>query len=349
MRDAKKSIVDSLARIMKFNYKEIAEDQIILARVVTVYSDILDPETFGTMDCYDEKNKIEIPDIPLNAHINDDGTSGISGKYTFPKVGSDIYLALDIGVNKDVFIPILFSHVDKVYEQYGEEKTVNIIEVDTPDPNKPYDTEETGNSSSSTQSAASFLEQLIAENADVSRVISDNLYQIDIVDKVDSSIKSTTRVNSSEIYNSVNTSTGGSTHTVKNSEIKGSMGNNNGEDSHRIQTNTQINDYVTFQGQKTVGTLTTKDLLRLFATATGSTSKIEITTTGVLVDGGGGATGEPAVMGNTLESLLSQLITEIIAVNVAIPTMVASPSATANLPIIQGQLSTIKNLGVTLK
>ena len=103
-RDAKQSIADSISRIIKFNYKEVAEDQIILARVVTVYSDILDPDTFGTMDCYDEVNKIEVPDVPLNAHINDDETVGVSGKYTFPKVGSDVYLSLDIGVNRDVFI-----------------------------------------------------------------------------------------------------------------------------------------------------------------------------------------------------------------------------------------------------
>ena len=146
-RDAKKSIADSISRIIKFNYKEIAEDQIILARVVTVYSDILDPDTFGTMDCYDEVNKIEVPDVPLNAHINDDETVGVSGKYTFPKVGSDVYLSLDIGVNRDVFIPVLFSHVDKVYESYDNEKVTKVVEVDTPDPSKPYDTEPTGKES----------------------------------------------------------------------------------------------------------------------------------------------------------------------------------------------------------
>jgi hypothetical protein len=146
-RDAKQSIADSISRIIKFNYKEVAEDQIILARVVTVYSDILDPDTFGTMDCYDEVNKIEVPDVPLNAHINDDETVGVSGKYTFPKVGSDVYLSLDIGVNRDVFIPILFSHVDKVYESYNTEKVTKVVEVDTPDPSKPYDTEPTGNES----------------------------------------------------------------------------------------------------------------------------------------------------------------------------------------------------------
>ena len=146
-RDAKKSIADSISRIIKFNYKEVAEDQIILARVVTVYSDILDPDTFGTMDCYDEVNKIEVPDVPLNAHINDDETVGVSGKYTFPKVGSDVYLSLDIGVNRDVFIPVLFSHVDKVYESYNTEKVTKVVEVDTPDPSKPYDTEPTGKES----------------------------------------------------------------------------------------------------------------------------------------------------------------------------------------------------------
>ena len=242
-REAKKSIADSLARIIKFNYKDIAEDNIILARVTSVYSDILDTDTFGTMDCYDEINKIEVVDVPLNAHINDDGTNGVSGKYTFPKIGSDIYLALDITGNKETFIPILFSHIDKVYESYNEEKVVEVIEVDTPDTTKPYDTEVTGNSSKSTQSAITFLEELIAPTTDISRVISDNLYQIDVLDS-DNQTSSTSSSTSTEVRGAVSTNTGGSIYTIKYNEILATLGNNNGELSDRKQTNTQIDDSV---------------------------------------------------------------------------------------------------------
>jgi len=121
-----------------------------VARVATVYSDIVnDSDLFGTMDCYDEKNQIDIFDVPLNAHINDDGTSGFSGTYQFPKVGSAVYLALDIKVNRETFVPILFSHIDKVHTMYNEETITEVIEVTTADVNKPYETEETGKKSKS--------------------------------------------------------------------------------------------------------------------------------------------------------------------------------------------------------
>jgi hypothetical protein len=146
---ATKSIADSLTRIIKLNYKDVSEDQIVVARVVTVYSDILNPDLFGTMDCYDEKNQIDIFDVPLNAHINDDGTSGFSGTYQFPKVGSAVYLALDVKVNRETFVPILFSHIDKVHTMYNEETITEVIEVTTDDVDKPYETEETGKKSKS--------------------------------------------------------------------------------------------------------------------------------------------------------------------------------------------------------
>tara|TARA_R110000744_G_scaffold7342_7_gene25381 strand:- start:6137 stop:7087 length:951 start_codon:yes stop_codon:yes gene_type:complete len=315
MRDAKKSIVDSLARIMKFNYKEIAEDQIILARVVTVYSDILDPETFGTMDCYDEKNKIEIPDIPLNAHINDDGTSGISGKYTFPKVGSDIYLALDIGVNRETFIPILFSHIDKVYESYNEEKIVEVIEVDTPDPNKPYETEASNTKTKRAQSAT-------------------------------------------ELRSDANETTGGSFRKQNYDDIHDSMGNNDGEISNHQQTPLSIVNQVKFQNLKDVTSSITQDGYSVEVAASGVSTEISMTPSKISIDGGTGVQPEPAVMGDTLQGLIEDLIDAINGIGTIVATTgtaaaqtgtgTVDPASQAQLNIIKAQLSSMKNLKIDL-
>ena len=76
MSDKRESIVQSIARIVKHRKSEIDEGNIILATVEVVYSDILDLGTFGTMEVTLQPSEIVIPDIPLNAHPNNDGTTG---------------------------------------------------------------------------------------------------------------------------------------------------------------------------------------------------------------------------------------------------------------------------------
>jgi protein-tyrosine-phosphatase len=149
--DNRESIAQSIARIVKHRKSEIDEGNIIIATVKEVYSDILDLDTFGTMDVILQPSEIEIPEIQLNAHVNNDGTTGISGKYTFPKVGSDIILIMDYRNGHEFYYPLFFSHVDKTFEQFDVEKTSKIVEVTTNDINDPYNTEETGKYSEETQ------------------------------------------------------------------------------------------------------------------------------------------------------------------------------------------------------
>jgi hypothetical protein len=146
MATGKNSIADSLATIIKHKYAEISDDDILICTVSVTYSDLLSEDQFGTMDVIDNKTNVLIPDIPLNAHINDDGTTGISGKYTFPKVGSDVYLRKDYDGAITRFIPILFSSIDSVHSVYNTERVTRVVEVDTPDPSKPYETTPTGKS-----------------------------------------------------------------------------------------------------------------------------------------------------------------------------------------------------------
>lgn len=147
----KESIAQSIARIVKHRKSEIDEGNIILATVEVVYSDILDLDTFGTMEVTLQPSEIVIPDIPLNAHLNNDGTTGVSGKYTFPKVGSDVVLIMDYRNGHEFYYPLFFSHVDKTFEQFDVERTSRVVEVTTSDPNDPYNTEETGNYSEEIQ------------------------------------------------------------------------------------------------------------------------------------------------------------------------------------------------------
>ncbi len=92
----KESIRQSVARIVKYSKSEIDEGNILLATVERVYTDVLDLNTFGTMSVTIQPSGIVIPDIPLNAHVNNDGSTGVSGKYTFPKPKSDVFLILNI-------------------------------------------------------------------------------------------------------------------------------------------------------------------------------------------------------------------------------------------------------------
>lgn len=326
--NAKKSIADSLTRIIKYNYKDIAEDQIIVARVVSVNSDILVPDTFGTMDCYDEKNQIDIFEVPLNAHINDDGTTGISGKYTFPKVGSDIFLVADIRANKEVFIPILFSHIDSVFEQYNTGKTTKIVGVNTADENKPYDTEDTDD----------YLEIVQTKESDISTILS--------------TTNSGNSIRSQEydsISDSMSSSSGSTSRSFQVNNIVDDIQGSGGNSKHQ-QTNVKVSDSVSStSGSSTLIEQNGSDVI-ISSTFAGQTSNIGIDTSEINIASGfvSSSLSEPAVMGNTIKTLLEELIIEVIAVNSAIPSMAASPTAVTNLPIISGKLSTILNTKIKL-
>tara|TARA_R110000764_G_scaffold113735_4_gene200844 strand:- start:146 stop:982 length:837 start_codon:yes stop_codon:yes gene_type:complete len=144
--NAIQSIRKSILRIAEQGYDQISGDAVIIATVTETFSDALDTETFGTMTCFDNKSKIEIDEIPLNAHICDDGSTALSGKYTFPKIGSDVYLLRDVDDVHERYICILFSHVESVIEIYNTSKTTKLVEVTTADSDESYETEETGKS-----------------------------------------------------------------------------------------------------------------------------------------------------------------------------------------------------------
>ena len=329
-REAKKSIADSLTRIIKYNHKDIIEDQIILARVVTVYSDILDTDTFGTMDCYDERGQIDIIDVPLNAHINDDGTSGISGKYTFPKVNSDIYLMLDTGVNMETYIPIMFSHIDSVYETYDTSVKTSVIGVDTADPTKPYDTEPNGESSVANQT--SLLDSVSVTSNDNSGGSSRSQEYNKITDSIGNSNGGTSRIfEVNSIVDSINGNLGASNHTQTHENIVDVVQDNSNGNSTRIEH-------------------TGNDVSIRSIAQSGSTS-IELNPTKITINGNASLTTEPAVMGDTLEGLLQDLIDAIngMIITVAGTSGTVSPPSQVLLNAVKAQLSTMKNLGVDLK
>lgn len=158
------SIRKSILRIAEQGFDDISGDLIIVATVKETFSDVADLDTFGTMTCFDNKSKIEVSDVPLNAHINDDGSTGVSGKYTFPKVGSDVYLVRDVDDNHERYICVLFSHIDSVFEMYNTSKSTKLIEVDTPDPDEPYETEETGRASEIKQTPTEIFNEVADED-----------------------------------------------------------------------------------------------------------------------------------------------------------------------------------------
>ena len=327
--NAKKSIADSLTRIIKYNYKDIAEDQIIVARVVSVNSDILVPDTFGTMDCYDEKNQIDIFEVPLNAHINDDGTTGISGKYTFPKVGSDIFLVADIRANKEVFIPILFSHIDSVFEQYNIGKTTKIVGVDTADENKPYDTEETGDYSQ--------IEQTHEKN-------------ISTVGSQDNNGGSSRSQEYDSIGDLVQSGSDASSRSQELSSISDSINGNSGQTSRSFELDSIIDS---IQGNAGVSNHTQTNSLisnSVKSMSTGQDLKIDIDTSEINISSGVvGVTPEPAVMGDTLVDIITQILTQIKLITVTAPSGVTTvPLNVAAVTSIEAQLQTILNTKIKL-
>jgi hypothetical protein len=158
--NAIQSLRNSVLRIVEQGFDEVSGDAVIVATVKETFSDVMELDTFGTMSCFDNKSKIDIFDVPLNAHLTDDGTTSISGSYTFPKIGSDVYLLRDVDDNHERYICILFSQVETVFETYNTSKTTKLVEVDTSDATKPYETTETGNSLESTQTPTSFFEKV---------------------------------------------------------------------------------------------------------------------------------------------------------------------------------------------
>lgn len=162
--DYRKSIGDNLGRIIKNKFHKVDDSEVRVCTVVAVYSDILTPETFGTIDVIDDLDGSEYFGVPVNAHINDDGTAGISGKYTFPKIKSAVILK-EFGVKgNEQHVPIMFSHVDKLFNQFNEEVTTSVVEVTTADEDNPYDTEETGNKSEISQNALKYDQRVVTEN-----------------------------------------------------------------------------------------------------------------------------------------------------------------------------------------
>ena len=184
------SIRKSILRIAEQGYDDISGDSIIVARVTETFSDVVDTETFGTMTCFDSKSKIEIGDIPLNAHIGDDGSTSISGKYTFPKVGSDVYLLRDVDDNHERYICILFSHVESVFETYNTSKTTRVVEVDTPDPDEPYDTNETGNYLEEISMPTIYSREVVDEDGGLNSKITQDSQKVEVI--VDNGSDSTT-------------------------------------------------------------------------------------------------------------------------------------------------------------
>lgn len=202
--DNRESIAQSIARIVKHRKSEIDEGNIIIATVKEVYSDILELDTFGTMDVILQPSEIEIPEIQLNAHVNNDGTTGISGKYTFPKVGSDIILIMDYRNGHEFYYPLFFSHVDKTFEQFDVEKTSKIVEVTTNDINDPYNTEETGKYSEETQTFEGFDKKVENDDGDI------------FVKKQNSSLD---RTQISDGSNTTNIESTSSSHNIESNEV----------------------------------------------------------------------------------------------------------------------------------
>ena len=159
--DYRKSIGDNLGRIIKNKFRKVDDSEVRVCTVVAVYSDILTPETFGTIDVIDDLDGSEYFGVPVNAHINDDGTAGISGKYTFPKIKSAVILK-EFGVKgNEQHVPIMFSHVDKLFNQFNEEVITSVVGVTTADEDSPYDTEETGDRSIVSHKAAAITTDIV--------------------------------------------------------------------------------------------------------------------------------------------------------------------------------------------
>ncbi len=70
--DYRKSIGDNLGRIIKNKFHKVDDSEVRVCTVVAVYSDILTPETFGTIDVIDDLDGSEYFGVPVNAHINDE-------------------------------------------------------------------------------------------------------------------------------------------------------------------------------------------------------------------------------------------------------------------------------------
>ena len=142
--DYRKSIQDSLNRITKHKYHKVDDSELRICTVVAIYDDDTALDTFGTIDITDDSDGTEYFGVAVNAHINDDNTVGLGGKYTFPKLQSTIMLK-EFGIkNHEQHVPVMFSHVDKII-QISNTKYINkVVEVTTSDPLKPYDTSATG-------------------------------------------------------------------------------------------------------------------------------------------------------------------------------------------------------------
>jgi len=313
--NAIQSIRESLLRVVEHGYDQVSGDAIIIATVTETFSDALDTETFGTMTCFDNKSKIEIDEIPLNAHIGDDGNTALSGKYTFPKIGSDVYLLRDVDDAHERYICILFSHVESVVEIYNTSKTTKLIEVDTPDPDEPYETEETGNTLDETITPKKYFRGLSSDFGNVG-----------------SSVEQTP----TQIKGSMGDSTGGSIVTQQKKLFTSSMGGDTGTVSDRVQTDEYIGDTISFQG----------DMSNVHM----ESDYIKSTTPEYTIDTGTATSFEPAVLGDTAVDLIGQILD---AVQLITVTAAGSPSSppinSATFAAIKLQLDTMLATNIKLK
>lgn len=314
--NAIQSIRESLLRVVEHGYDQVSGDAIIIATVTETFSDALDIETFGTMTCFDNKSKIEIDEIPLNAHIGDDGNTALSGKYTFPKIGSDVYLLRDVDDAHERYICILFSHVESVLEVYNTSKTTKLIEVDTPDPDEPYETEETGNN----------LEEVVSPKEYYRAVNNDGVGGSSITQNFD---KTTSSVGDSD---------GGGSVTQTSSSLSSQFGSSGGTSTGRIQDNGgqgEILDTVSYQGVASSVSIKNDSV-------TAMTQKYTINT-------GTAAAEESAVLGDTLVDVLADMNTLMGLINAAIPTSAVYAGYGVDLAAINLKISTMLATNIKLK
>lgn len=257
--DYRKSIGDNLGRIIKNKFHKVDDSEVRVCTVTAVYSDILSPETFGTIDVLDDFDGSEYFGVPVNAHINDDGTAGISGKYTFPKIKSAVILKEFGAKGSEQHIPIMFSHIDKLFNQFNEEVTTSVVEVTTADEDNPYDTEETGNKSEILQSAKNIQDTLITGDTKIIQRLGNTLIKKSIEDIDDEDISCTTY---QQIYKHDVYIRDGSEDVVSKQEIRTDRQKNEVVDGlntvtvshtgseYKIDTNTAASDHPSVLGDE---------------------------------------------------------------------------------------------------
>ena len=224
----------------------------------------------------------------------------------------------------------IIGHIDSVYETYDTSVKTSVIGVDTADPSKPYDTEPNGESSVANQTAL--------------------IDSVSVTSK-DNSGGSSRSQEYNKITDSIGNNDGGTSRVFEVNNIADSIVGNLGTSSH-TQTHENIVDVVqdNSNGSSTRIEHTGNDVSIRSIAQSGSTS-IELSPTKITINGNASLTTEPAVMGDTLEGLLQDLIDAIngMIITVAGASGTVSPPSQVLLNAVKAQLSTMKNIGVDLK